>query len=177
MGTYVDTTAVAGQTYQYDIDARDSAGASPATAPISVTIPPLVIPPPTGLTVVANSANRTTSTWNPVTGVLHYDLFRDGVIAFTVTTATVSDATVAPNTTYAYQVRVTTAAGTSALSAAVSVTTPPLVVVPPTPTNFTATLGGTPTAPTVTLGWTAGAGTVSIDVFRNGVLIASGVAP
>ncbi len=39
MGTYVDTTVVPGQTYAYDLDARNAAGASPATPPQSVTIP------------------------------------------------------------------------------------------------------------------------------------------
>ncbi len=160
----------------YNLGVVPKANPTPATQ-LAFTVPPPGPSPPTGLAVVANSATRTTSSWNAVAGALHYDLFRDGVLAFTTTALTVADPTVSPSTTYQYQVRVTTAAGTSALSAAVPVTTPAQAAVPPTPTNFTATVGGTPTAPDVALGWTAGPNTVSIDVFRDGVLIASGVAP
>ena len=104
-------------------------------------------------------------------------MYRNGALAFTTTATSLSDGTVAASTTYNYQVDVQTAAGTSALlTPPVTVTTPATPpTVPPPPTGLTATLTGTVTTPSVSLQWNPSSGATSYDVYRNGVLIASGV--
>jgi hypothetical protein len=70
---------------------------------------------PTSSTVIVN--------WNDVSGATGYTVYRDGEEVATPTASTFTDTGLTPNTEYEYTVEATTAGGTSAESAAVSVTT------------------------------------------------------
>lgn len=152
------------------------ANPTPATT-LPFTVPPPPPPAPTGLTAVAASSTRVNLGWNAVLGASLYDVYRNGVLAFSTPNLTLSDGTVNPTTTYAYQVDAQVNGVTSALS------TPPVVVitpvtppqVPPTPTGLVAALAGTVQNPAVALQWDASPGATSYDLYRNGVLIKPGI--
>ncbi len=83
---------------------------------------------PVGLVASASSSTRVDLSWsasNDDVGVSGYTVYRDGTSLGTTGSASFSDTTVAPDTTYSYSVDAVDAAGNrSARSAAVSVTTP-----------------------------------------------------
>ncbi|MGW1991545.1 fibronectin type III domain-containing protein [Embleya sp. NPDC001921] len=129
---------------------------------------------PAGLAAGTPTASSVPLSWTAVPGATGYKVYRDGVLAQTVTgtSATVTGLTQA--TTYSFQVSATNSAGESAKSAAVSATTSGVVVVPATPTGLTA---GTPTATTVPLSWTAVPGATGYNVYRNGTLAQTATGP
>ena len=101
------------------------AGGSPPPPPGDTTRPTA----PTSLTATAVTSNRIDLTWNASTddvGVTAYEVFRNGSLLTTIgATTSYSDTTVAPSTTYQYQVRARDAAGNvSDLSNIASATTP-----------------------------------------------------
>ncbi len=83
---------------------------------------------PTGLTAAAASATEVDLSWQPVTDVDGYTLYRDGVPVATLPASSTSykDATVSPSTTYSYTIDSFDVSGNthSAQSSPVSVTTP-----------------------------------------------------
>jgi acid phosphatase type 7 len=91
----------------------------------SDTNPPSV---PAGLTATATGASHVDLNWQPSTddvGVAGYKIFRNSVQIGTSPTASFSDTTALPQTSYTYAVSAFDAAGnTSALSAPATVTTP-----------------------------------------------------
>jgi fibronectin type 3 domain-containing protein len=187
-----DTTAP----YNYSFDSKtlingshtltakafDAAGNSQsATITINVnnadTTPPNA---PTGLT--ANAANATTVnlTWNAATdsginatGVVKYNVLRNGVVIAQPTTTTYADTNRAANTTYSYTVQAVDGAGnTSANSNTATATTP--VVADTTPPTTPAKLQAAAISSTqVNLSWspstdTGGSGLAGYNVYRNG---------
>ncbi|MFZ0158789.1 MAG: fibronectin type III domain-containing protein, partial [Kineosporiaceae bacterium] len=135
--TYTDTTAVAGTTYTYRVDARDLAG-NVGTASVSNGTAPDTTPPtaPGALTATATSATSVALTWTASTdavGVTGYTVRRGGAVVGSVsgTTLAWTDPGVAASTTYAYTVTASDAAGNvSPASPTASVTTP---ATPPPP--------------------------------------------
>ena len=139
---------------------------------------------PTGLTATATNPNQVGLAWTASidnVGVTGYEIRRNGAVLTSVgAVINYQDNTVAPATTYAYQVRAVDAAGNwSGLSNTATVTTPggtaPDVTPPSAPTN----LGATATSPTsVDLSWTAATDAVGVtgyDIYRNsGLLITIG---
>jgi chitodextrinase len=109
-------------------------------------------------------------------GVTGYEVFRDGALLASVGAVTsYSDTTVAPSTSYSYQVRARDAAGNrSALSGPATVTTPAPDTEPPTaPQNLTATAES---GNRVELSWTASTDNVGVtgyEIFRDGTLLAT----
>jgi hypothetical protein len=91
------------------------------------------VPPsqPTGLAASTVASDHVVLTWTPSTdnvGVTGYDVLRDNVVIGSAPTATYTDSTVAPGTTYSYTVRARDAGGNlSPESAALPVTTPAFV--------------------------------------------------
>ena len=79
---------------------------------------------PTGLTPTSVAHNRVDLTWNASTGATGYTVYRNGTPVGTVGTTTLSDTTVAAETTYQYTVDASNTAGKSPPSAAIPVTTP-----------------------------------------------------
>ena len=162
---FVDPNVTPGGTYVYSVDAVDSAGASAKSAPVSVSVPVPPPNPPAGLTATKTTAQEVDLKWKAVAGAVGYPLYRNGLQIGSVAAPGLAyaDTGVAANTKYQYQVAVTTAAGTSALSAPLTVTTPDAV--PAAPVGFAATaITGT----TLTLEWDATADTTGYQVFMDG---------
>lgn len=137
---------------------------------------------PTAPTLSASGTTQTTTnlSWTGATdniGVTGYDIFRNGILIGSTTTATTFSVTgLTASTTYSFTVKAKDAAGNLSLdSNAVSVTT--LAPIPDTtaPTAPTLSASGT-TQTTTNLSWTGATDNVAVtgyDVFRNGSLIGS----
>jgi chitodextrinase len=83
-------------------------------------------------TVTAVTTTNVTLSWPAVAGATGYTLYRNGAVAWSGTNTTVNQAGQVAGNTYSFTLAVTTAAGLSAQSAAVSATTLPLQPVAPT---------------------------------------------
>ena len=175
--SYTDGTGLTlNASYDYQVSASNTpAGTTPVlygaySAALKVTAtPPLPPTAPTNLTARASGANVVLSWRNNTTNQTSVIIERAtsaatlsftqiGTVAGTATTFT--DATVAPTTTYVYQVRAVNAVG-STLSAQVTFTTPapPL---PTAPTRLRAAASGA----NVVLTWTNGTNQTNIVVQR-----------
>lgn len=139
---------------------------------------------PTNLKASAMAYNKISLTWaasTDNTGVTGYTIIRNGVTIASVGAITnYEDGTVAPNTTYSYQVSARDAAGNkSSASTAASVKTPdvPDVEAPSAPINVVAT----PLSATqINLTWSASEdniGVVSYDVYRGTTKVATVTSP
>jgi fibronectin type 3 domain-containing protein len=155
----------------FDVQTYDTA-ASPDTEPPSV---------PTGVAAVASSASQVDVTWSASTddvAVTGYDVLRDGVVIATVAgdILAYADASVAPSTTYGYQVIASDGTNRSDPSSpAVSVTTPaiPDTEAPSAPSEVTATAVS---SSLVRVAWSASTDNVGVtgyDVLRDGAPIGS----
>jgi xyloglucan-specific exo-beta-1,4-glucanase len=127
--TYVDSTAVNGTTYLYQVTAVNTGGeGSPSTQSSGVTpTAPIAIPAaPTGVSATF-SLSQVTVTWTAVAGATSYNVYRSttqgtqGASIGTSVTASFVDTAVANGTTYYYQVTATNSAGESAVSTQASV--------------------------------------------------------
>ncbi|MFE6910979.1 chitinase [Streptomyces erythrochromogenes] len=78
---------------------------------------------PTGLTASATSSSSVLLTWTAVAGATSYTVHRDGAAPLTVTSPSAAVGGLAASTTYTFRVAAVNAAGGSAQSAPVSVTT------------------------------------------------------
>lgn len=179
---YTDSGLGAATTYTYAVQAFDSSGnvsglsnSASATTAGSDLLPPST---PTLLTAAATDSTHVSLTWSASTdnvGVAGYEVFRGGVSLGTSVATNYVDGTVTAGNTYSYQVRAFDAVPNySALSNALSATTPSPDITPPTaPTNLKAKV--TPGKNTkVSLTWTASTdnvGVASYVVYRNGVQI------
>ncbi|MGW2055760.1 chitinase [Streptomyces sp. NPDC001840] len=82
--------------------------------------PPAV---PTGLRAGTVTSSSVALSWSPVTGATGYSVYRGGTKALDVSGTSATVTGLSPSTAYSFQVAATNAAGTSALSPAVSATT------------------------------------------------------
>gem|GEM_PF-484728 len=188
---YTDTGLTASTTYSYQVAAFDKAtpaNVSALSAALSVTTAADTQAPtvPGGVTAANTAAGSTTLSWaastdlpNPgATGVAGYYVYRDGVLVATVAGTGYTDSGLSGSTTYSYQVAAfdsATPANVSALSIALSVTTPADVPAPTLPAGLTAS---NISAGNVTLSWNAstdpgGGGVAGYYVYRNGVRVAT----
>ena len=174
-----DSTTAGNGRHTLQLVASDAAGNTGQSATITVTVansdsqPPTA---PTGLTVSAADPNEVDLAWPSATdnvGVDHYLVYRDGSVQGQTADAstTYADTTVAPSTSYSYQVLAVDAAGN------VGPPSPTRVIVTPAPADVTA-----PTAPTgltatpvagseIDLSWTASTddtGVTGYRVYRDG---------
>jgi chitodextrinase len=188
--SYTDTTAVAGTTYSYTVDAFDAAGnhsAQSAAAVVTTPTPDTTAPSvPSGLSASAPASTQVNVSWSASTdntAVTGYTVYRNGSSIATVAGSTLSytDSTVAASTTYAYAVDAFDAAGNhSAQSSPASVTTPAPAgdVTPPSvPGSVAAVLSGTNQ---VTVSWNASTDNVAVTgytVYRNGSALGTVAAP
>jgi chitodextrinase len=129
--SYSDTTVVPSTTYSYTVAAYDAGlNASPQSAPKSVTTPADTTAPtaPANLAAPNIGATAVMLTWTASTddsGLAGYRIFRNNVEIGTSTTASYTDSTVQPQTTYSYFVRAyDLAANLSAPSNTINVLTP-----------------------------------------------------
>jgi chitodextrinase len=181
---YQDSSVTGGTTYVYTVQALDAAGnvsgssapASASTSPGLDTTPPTI---PTNLVGTAVAPTQIDLSWSPSTDndvVANYRLYRDGVLAATVTSTTYQNTGLSPSATYSYRVEAVDATGNaSGLSAAVAVSTPsaPDTTPPAMPPNLTA-IAVSDTK--IDLSWSASTDNVAVtgyQVIRNGSLLTS----
>jgi chitodextrinase len=158
----------------YDI-ALDEVGFNPTFIDLSDSERPSI---PTGLAATASAPHIVNLTWNAATdntGVVGYDLYRNGALLTNIGAVTnFTDTPVSPSFTYHYQVRARDAAGNASdLSMAATVTTP-ADTTPPSVT-LTAPAGGATVGGVVTLSADAtdNVGIAHVDFFVNGTIVGS----
>ena len=160
--TYSDTGLTASSTYNYEVQATDSAGNSPfsnvATATTQAAQPPTA---PTNLTASAVSSSQIGLSWTastanaPITGYLVYRE-NPGSTTFVQVgttnggTTSYTDSGLTTGSTYSYEVQATDSAGNSPFSN-VATATPQATQGPTAPTNLIATGG----AAQISLSWNA----------------------
>ncbi len=163
---YVDSSAVAGTTYSYQVQAFDAQGnTSDLSAPVTVTTiaPPDNTPPaaPLNLQGTAMSDQQIQLSWSPSTdnvSIAGYRVFRGanaGSLSLfaVVTSASFTDSNLYPNTTYYYSIEAfDPSRNYSPMSATIGVTTLPDTTPPTAPTNVIASGTG---YQQVNLSWTA----------------------
>ena len=171
-GTQVTVTPINSLGQAFDVQTYELGEPPPDTEPPSV---------PTGVSAVAASSTRIDIAWSASTdnvAVTAYDIVRDGATVATVSGATLAyaDETVAPNTTYGYQVIATDGVNASAPSTpAATATTPaaPDTEPPSVPTGVSAVAVS---SSEIAVAWAASSDNVAVtgyDIVRDGVVIAS----
>ena len=130
--SYVDSTALNGVTYYYEVTAANAAGEGPVSAQSTGVTPamPITVPaPPTGVNAVAGNG-QVTVTWTAATGSTSYNIYRStsqgsqGTKIGASSTASYTDTTVVNGTTYYYEVTAANAAGESPTSTQSAPATP-----------------------------------------------------
>jgi xyloglucan-specific exo-beta-1,4-glucanase len=123
--SFVDTTAVNGTTYLYEVTAVNAGGeGQPSTqsSGVSPTAPVTLPPAPTGVTATL-SGGQATVTWTAVTGATSYNVYRSttqgtqGASLGSSPTTNFVDSTVANGTSYYYEVAAVNSAGEGTVSA------------------------------------------------------------
>ncbi len=127
--SFSDTGLVAKTTYTYEVSAVDTVGnEGQKSVPVSVTTPDLTPPAQViGLSATAVSPSQIDLTWtaNTEPDLAHYNVYRDGVLVGTSTTASFSDTGLTASTAYTYEISaVDTSGNEGARSVAVTATTP-----------------------------------------------------
>ncbi len=182
--SFVDTTGVLNQSYNYKVRAYDAAGNVSAFSNIvsgkstSTGGGDAIAPSaPTNLAGVPTST-QVALTWTASTdnvGVAGYRVYRNGTQVGTPTGLSYTDTGLTASTLYQYTVKAIDAAGNlSATSNTATVTT--LAGSDTTPPSAPTNLAGTPTATQVSLTWNASTdnvGVVGYRVYRAGQLIGS----
>ena len=137
IGTATGTTFAVGglspsTSYTFTVKATDAAGTSAASSPVNVTTlsSSCTTKPsaPTGLAASGTTSSGTNLNWNAVTPpanctISSYTILQNGTSIGTATGTSFAVSGLAASTTYTFTVEATDAAGTSAASGAVNVTT------------------------------------------------------
>jgi chitodextrinase len=128
--SYTDSGLTPGTAYSYTVTASDGAGnVSPPSSQASATTQPDTTPPsaPGSLAATGVTPSQVDLSWTASTdnvGVVGYRVARNGSVIASVSGTTYTDTTVSPSTTYTYQVLAYDAAGNTASSGTLPVTTP-----------------------------------------------------
>ncbi|HBA89655.1 MAG TPA: hypothetical protein DCZ75_17205 [Geobacter sp.] len=197
VATFSDFYAAPGATYSYVVVAYDnSRNLSDASLVVTVTTTTAadILPPtaPAGLICKGFDYGQVNLQWLPssktridgsVIPATRYNVYRDGeFVAFSTDTYFI-DVTVSPSTSYTYFVKALDADGNlSAASPTVTVHTgnAPAAVLPQAPTGVAVTLASlnyNNTPLTWTASTTASTQPVTYNIYRDGVIIATGIIP
>lgn len=181
--TYNVSGLTSSTTYVFTVKAKDAAGnVSVASNAVSVTTlapaPDTTAPTAPTLTASGTTFSSTNLSWSGATdnvAVTGYDVYKDGTLIGSTTSATTFAVTgLVASTTYAFNVTAKDAAGNvSANSNTVSVTTPTPDTTAPTAPTLSAS--GT-TSSSTNLSWSGATDNVAVtgyDVYRNGALLGS----
>jgi chitodextrinase len=128
--SYTDTGLTPGTAYTYQVTASDAAGniSQPSnTLPVSTQADATPPTPPGTPTATSVTASQAGLSWAPSTdnvGVVGYQVLRGGSVIASVSGTSYTDTTVAPSTSYTYQIAGYDAAGNTAASGTLQVTTP-----------------------------------------------------
>jgi fibronectin type 3 domain-containing protein len=165
--SYVDSTAVNGQAYDYTVAAVGPSSTSAQSGKVTATPSAPVSGVPTGLSAQAGDTTVTLR-WSAVSGATSYKVYRVGTATAIATTAllTYTDTALTNNTAYTYYV---TAINGTESAASTQVTATPFVLTPSVPAGVLATAGDKQ----VVLSWTASTNAQSYKLYRDGALIAS----
>ncbi|HST81003.1 MAG TPA: family 16 glycosylhydrolase [Kineosporiaceae bacterium] len=79
---------------------------------------------PTGFTIAGTTSTSVSLRWNAVSGATSYNILRAGIKIASTTNTTFTDSRLNPRTPYIYSVQAVNAAGTSAATGELTVTTP-----------------------------------------------------
>jgi len=177
---YTDSSLTPNTSYSYTVKALDAAGnLSPAsTALVVASLPDTTKPStPTGLTSPSKTDSSINLSWTASTddvGVTGYKILRNGTQIGTSATASYTDGSLTPNTSYSYTVEANDNAGNiSTASTALVVSTLADTTKPSTPTGLASP---SKTSNTVTLNWTASTDDVAVtgyNILRNGTKVAT----
>ncbi|MES1217244.1 MAG: PQQ-dependent sugar dehydrogenase, partial [Bacteroidota bacterium] len=178
--TYAATGLTVLTSYDFYVQARDAAGNISANSNTVTVITPDTQAPtaPSGLTSSALTTTSVTINWTASTdnvAVTGYDIYQDNVKINTqlITATSYNVAGLVANTTYAFYIKASDAAGNSTNSSNLNITTPPPpdTQAPSAPSGLTSS---NLTSASVTLSWTASTDNVAVagyDVYRNGAKI------
>ena len=117
--SFVDTTAVNGTAYFYQVTAVNAGGEGQASTQSTSVTPtaPIVLPAVPGGVAATLAAGQVTVTWTAVTGATSYNVYRSttqgsqGTLLGSSATTNFVDGTVVGGTTYYYQVAAVNSAG------------------------------------------------------------------
>jgi chitodextrinase len=183
--TYPVTGLTASTSYAFTVKAKDAAGNVSAvsnTANVTTSAAPDTTAPSAPTSLAASNTTQTTTdlSWTASTdnvAVTGYDVYKDGVLLGSTTTATTYPVTgLTASTSYAFTVKAKDAAGNvSAVSNTANVTTSaaPDTTAPSAPTSLAAS---NTTQTTTDLSWAASTDNVAVtgyDVYKDGVLLGS----
>jgi fibronectin type 3 domain-containing protein len=174
---YILNNLTKGTTYYFTVAAQNSAGWGPNSTMASAT--PFGVPSvPLGFEAFAGDENVTLNWTAPSylgPGTIIYHLFRDGSEVWSGTGLTYRDSSVTNGITYSYQLAASNDIGWGENCTALQATPQPVGSVPMAPRGLMAIAGSS----LVDLNWTApsyiGPGTITYHLFRDSILIWSGV--
>ncbi len=158
-----NTATVSDGSHTITAIARDAAGNSTTSAPVTVTVANAPPPPadttppsvPTGLTASAVSSSQINLSWaasSDNVGVSGYRVYRNGAQIATTSATSFTNTGLSPSTTYTYAVAAFDAAGNlSAQSGPASATTPAAADTTPPTVSITSPANGAPVKGMVTV--------------------------
>jgi len=166
--SFVDSSAVNGRQYYYEVTAVDSGGESAPSAEASATpqAPTGIALPPTNVSATAGDAT-VALVWQAAVGASSYNIYRGTVsgtevlVASGVSGPSYGDTGLTDGVTYYYEITSVNQFGESALSSEVAAT--PQTAAPPTPVNVTATVGNGQ----VGLTWSPASDAQTYDIYRS----------
>ena len=143
--SYSDLTVAASTTYQYRVQAHNTAGLSTFSDIASATTPAAgdttAPSTPAGLTAIGTTADSISLSWTASTdnvGVTGYEIWRNGALLGTTTGTSYIDSGLAASTTYSYYVKAFDAANNvSGASNTADATTHAISNAPAAPSNLT----------------------------------------
>lgn len=166
--TYTLEDLIPNTTYILKVTATNAGGESEESAPLSITTNPPVPAIPVGLNISSLTDTSFVLDWTDSTFATTYKVFRDNIlVAFDIPVSNLAISGLSPATSYDYQVSALNISGESNKSAVL-----PVLTKCSAPTGLTALAT---TATTINLDWSNTTGASSYNVYRNSILVASGV--